>query len=325
MLLIANHEGRSGTVTAANHLQNNVNGLRSIIEGVKIVEANKDIHTVGLASWPNILGELQLDASVMDGNTRRSGAVGAIRGFLHPVEIAYRVMTDIAHEILVGYGAERFASEIGAIKNINETDISIKAWKLHLDKVLTPEQKKAFPDLRLLDIKSDAIDPEKILKDKSLWDGITDDTFAKPFDTTVYLSIDHENRISTATSTSGWAWKYPGRLGDSPIIGAGSYADSRYGACACTHTGEMTIRAGTARSVVLYLKMGLSIDDAVYEAAKDLADLKTGYLDEVTIHALDKNGNFKVVGLNSSEKIQYVVWSTELQAPEIREAELLNI
>ncbi len=307
MLLIANYEGRSGTERAAEILANKENGLRAIIEGIKIVEANLDIHTVGMSSWPNILGELQLDAAVMDGNTRRTGAVGALRNFKHPVEVAYRIMTDIDHEILVGEGAERFAREIGAEIAKNETELSINAWHKHLSEVLTEEQKAKFPDVRLLDIKNKAIDPEKL------------------FDTTVYLSIDHEARISSATSTSGWAWKYPGRLGDSPIIGAGSYADSRYGACACTHTGEMSIRAGTARSVVLYLKMGLSVADAVYEAARDLADLKTGYLDEVTIHAVDKLGNHKVIGLNSSEEIRYVIWQPGMENPEVRTAEIIHL
>lgn len=307
MLLLANYEGRSGTDLAAQLLSQGSNGLRAIIEGIKIVEANPDIHTVGMSSWPNILGELQLDASVMDGNTRRTGSVGALRGFLNPVEVAYRIMTDLHHEILVGEGAERFAREIGAITNKNETELSINAWHKHLNEALTPQQKTEFPNTRLLDIKSEAIDPEKM------------------FDTTVYMSIDKDKRISSATSTSGWGWKYPGRLGDSPIIGAGSYADSRYGACACTHTGEMTIRAGTARSVVLYLKMGLSVADAVYEAARDLAALETGYLAEVTIHAIDKDGNYKVVGLNSSEEICYVVWHPELDKPIIESAEILRL
>jgi len=307
MLLIANYEGRSGTATAANLLNNNSHGLRAIIEGIKIVEANLDIHTVGMSSWPNILGELQLDAAVMDGNTRRTGAVGALRNFKHPVEVAYRIMTDIDHEILVGEGAERFAREIGAELAKNETELSINTWHKHLSEVLTEEQKNKFPEVRLLDIKNKAVDPEKL------------------FDTTVYLSIDHEARISSATSTSGWAWKYPGRLGDSPIIGAGSYADSRYGACACTHTGEMSIRAGTARSVVLYLKMGLSVTDAVYEAARDIADLETGYLDEVTIHAVDKAGNHKVIGLNSSEEIRYVIWQPGMVKPEIKIAEIVRL
>src|SRR5207237_1169552 len=77
-------------------------------------------------------------------------------------------------------------------------------------------------------------------------------------------------------STSGWAWKYPGRLGDTPIIGAGSYADTRHGAAACTHTGEMTIRAGTARAIVLYLKLGYALEEAVAAALDDLKALKAG-------------------------------------------------
>lgn len=306
MLLLANYEGRCGVRRSVELLKNKTNGIRSIIEGIKLVEASMDIHTVGQSSWPNILGELQLDAAVMDGNTRRTGAVGAVRGFMHPVEIAYEVMERLNHEILVGKGAERFAREIGAIANINETDNSKNAWRKHLDSVLTDEQIRKFPDVTLLEVKSDAIDPEKL------------------FDTTVYMSIDHEKRVSAAGSTSGWAWKYPGRLGDTPIIGAGLYADSRYGACACTHTGEMTIRASTSRSVVLYMKMGLSVKDAVYRAAHDLAELKTGYISEVTIHAAAPDGDYFVLGLNSSEPIRYLIWNDTMSEPEVKEAEIMR-
>jgi isoaspartyl peptidase/L-asparaginase-like protein (Ntn-hydrolase superfamily) len=304
VLLLANSEGRSGVAQSVELLKAGENGLRAVIEGVKIVEADLNIHTVGRSSWPNLLGELQLDAAVMDGNTRRTGAVGALRGFLHPVEVAYAVMQRLDHEILVGEGAERFAEEIGAQRSLNETEFSTRAWEAHLDSTLTVEQKKVFPNLNLLGIKSVARDPEQTR------------------DTTVYLSRDRSGRISTAASTSGWAWKYPGRLGDSPIIGAGSYADSRYGACACTHVGEMAIRSGTARSVVLYLKLGYSLRDAVLEAAKDLSELRTGFLGEVTIHAINAKGGHFVLGVNSTKATQYFVWDESMDAPEIREAEV---
>jgi isoaspartyl peptidase/L-asparaginase-like protein (Ntn-hydrolase superfamily) len=306
MILITNYDGLSGADTTVKFLMQKQSGLKSSIEGIKIVEADLNIHTVGMNSWPNILGEIQLDASVMDGDNRRTGAVGAIRGFKHPIEIAYRVLTDMQHEILVGEGAERFAREINATMVKNETAFSTQAWQQHLNKILTPKQLQNFPAINLLEINNKAIDPEKV------------------FDTTVYLTLDSAKTISVATSSSGWAWKYPGRLGDSPIIGAGSYADSRYGACACTHTGEMTIRAGTARSVVLYLKMGLSLNDAVYEAAKDLTDLKTGFLGEVTIHAIDKLGNYKVVGVNSTHEIKYVYWQEGMSKAEVKIAEIVN-
>ena len=304
MLLLVNHEGRSGVPKAVELLKAKATGLSAIIEGVKIVEADLDIHSVGQSSRPNLLGELQLDAAVMDGDTRRTGAVGALRGYLHPVEVAYAVMLRLDHEILVGEGAERFAGEIGATRNVNETEFSIDAWKKHMDEVLTAEQKRQFPRLNLLDINGVAKDPEK------------------PFDTTVYLCMDAAGSLSSATSTSGWSWKYPGRLGDSPIIGAGSYADSRYGACACTHVGEMAIRAGTARAVVWCLKLGYSLRDAVYAAAQDLADLKTGLLGEVVIHAIDARGGYFVLGVNTTKPAQYLVWDDSLPAAEIKEAEI---
>jgi L-asparaginase len=305
MILLANYEGRSGVGQAAELLRAGEDGLRAILEGVKIVEEDLQIHTVGQSSFPNLLGELQLDAAVMDGTTRRTGAVGALRGYLHPVEVAYAVMQRLDHEILVGEGAERFAEEIGAAKNRNETEFSIREWKAHLDGVLSEEQKQAFPHLSLLGIRSVARDPERTS------------------DTTVFLSLDRAGRIASAVSTSGLAWKYPGRLGDSPIIGAGSYADSRYGACACTNVGEMSIRAGTARSVVLYLKLGYPLRDAVREAAKDLADLRTGLLGEVTIHAITAAGEHYVLTVNSTRTIRYLVWEESMPAPEIREAENL--
>jgi isoaspartyl peptidase/L-asparaginase-like protein (Ntn-hydrolase superfamily) len=301
MLLVANIVGRPGVSKTVELMQAGENGLRAVVEGIKIVESDPTVHSVGQSSWPNILGELQLDAAVMDGDTRRTGAVGALRGYRHPVAVAYEVMRRLDHEILVGQGAERFAEEIGAVKNKNETENSIRAWKKHLDGVLTEDQKSRFPDLNLLDLRTISRDPEK------------------SFGTTVFLCLDRSGRISSATSTSGWAWKYPGRLGDSPIIGAGSYADSRYGACACTGAGEMTIRAGTARSVVQYLQLGYAVKEAVSEAAKDLAGLKTGFLDEVIIHAIASGGEHFVMGVNLSRPVKYLLWSDSLPSPEIRE------
>ncbi|HOK10610.1 MAG TPA: N(4)-(beta-N-acetylglucosaminyl)-L-asparaginase [Candidatus Hydrogenedens sp.] len=306
MLLLTNYEGRSGVHKSAELLKNKVDALRAIIEGIKLVEADPEIHTVGANSLPNLLGQLELDSAIMDGNTRRSGAVGAIKGFKHPIEIAYHVMTDIEHEILVGAGAERFAEEIGAERYVNEMEHTQKEWQKYIDMVLNKEQKQRFPNIRLIDIKPKPSDPEHL------------------FDTTVYLAQDNTGRIATGTSTSGWPWKYPGRLGDSPIIGAGSYADSRYGACACTHTGEMTIRASTARSVVLYLKMGLSVSDAVYEAVNDLTELKTGFINAVTVYAIDNKGNYKVVGLNPNKEVKYFIWHPNLGEPQIRDAEIIR-
>ena len=116
----------------------------------------------------------------------------------------------------------------------------------------------------------------------------------------------------------GRAYKYPGRLGDSPVIGAGPYADSRWGAAACTGCGEWTIRAGIARAVVLYLKMGLSVEAACREAAQDLRALRRDYAGGVTIHALDAEGRPYVLALGDLEEEPYFYGTESMSSPEER-------
>src|SRR4029077_5269847 len=134
----------------------------------------------------------------------------------------------------------------------------------------------------------------------------------KAFDTIIMVASDGQG-LSSASSTSGWPWKHPGRLGDAPIPGAGFYVDSRFGWCGCTHTGEMVMRAGIARYVVTQLAFGKGVYEAVgnasvelgkgvYEAVgnavKDLAALTGGLIGGVTIHAADRDGNVRVVAVN---------------------------
>ncbi|MGF6920139.1 hypothetical protein OKW28_004336 [Paraburkholderia sp. 40] len=109
------------------------------------------------------------------------------------------------------------------------------------------------------------------------------------------------------------------------MIGAGSYADSRYGASACTGAGEMTIRAGTARAVVLYMKMGMSVERAVSEAVDDMRALKGGLISRVTIHAIDAAGNHRVVAVNGLPGNHYWVWTPAMAQPERRACELIQI
>ncbi|MBV9251271.1 MAG: N(4)-(beta-N-acetylglucosaminyl)-L-asparaginase [Acetobacteraceae bacterium] len=290
MILVTNNEGTFGAPTTARMLSEGSHTLDAIEAGIRLIEADERVRTVGRGGWPNLLCQMELDACVMDGTTLRTGAVGALQGFLHPVSIAREIMRRLPHEFLVGDGAARFAREIGAETADNLVEDSRRAWQAWFDHELTPEQKRAWPDVELASLCRHAIDPEV------------------GRDTTVFLGQDAAGSICCGTSTSGWGWKYPGRLGDSPIIGAGAYADNRYGAAACTGAGEMTIRCCTARSVVLYMKKGASVSDAVLEAADDMRALKGGLIARVTIHAIDTRGNHKVVAVNGAGDNTYWLW-----------------
>ncbi len=307
MIIVTNNEGRSGIAETARRLEQRQAALDAIEAGIRLVEADESVHTVGRGGWPNLLGEVELDASIMDGTTLRTGAVGALQGFLHPISVARQLLERLPHEILVGSGAARFAHEIGAETGDLLMPHARDAWDRWFEAEVPGDQQKLWPSTPLAELCRHAIDPEV------------------GRDTTVFIAQDEGGHIGAGTSTSGWGWKYPGRLGDSPIIGAGSYADSRYGACACTGVGEMSIRAGTARSVILYLKMGLSVQEAVYEAVDDLRALSGGLLGRVTIHAIDRKGEHKVVAVNGNSENHYWIWHTGMAEPMAYPAEVIAI
>lgn len=290
MILVTNNEGTLGVPTTVRLLSEGKHALDAIEAGIRIIEADPSVRTVGRGGWPNLLGEMELDACMMDGTSLRSGAVGALQGYLHPVSVARAIMRHLPHEFLVGEGAARFAREIGAEPADNLIEDSRRAWQAWFDHEVPSEQKAGWPDTHLAPLCRHAIDPEV------------------GRDTTVFLAHDASDSICSGTSTSGWGWKYPGRLGDSPIVGAGSYADTRYGAAACTGAGEMTIRCCTARSIVLYMKQGASVADAVGEAVEDMRALRGGLISRVTIHAIDAKRNHKVVAVNGAGDNKYWLW-----------------
>ena len=290
MILVANNEGWPGVSRTAQALAAGDRAIDAIEAGIRLVEADERVRTVGRGGWPNILGEVELDAAIMDGDTRRSGAVGALKGFAHPISIARAVLERLPHELLAGDGAARFARDIGASEADNLIDDSADVWRRWVDENVSAEERGRWPDIALDALCWRAVDPER------------------GRDTTVFLALDANGSIASGVSTSGWAWKHPGRLGDSPVIGAGSYADSRYGAAACTGAGEMAIRCSTARSVVLCMKMGMDVEEAVNEAARDLESLEGGRVSRVTVHAIDAAGNCSVVAANSTEPLHCWLW-----------------
>ena len=307
MILVTNNEGTSGAPVTAQLLREGQHALDAIEVGIRLVESDPNVRTVGRGGWANLLGEVELDASIMDGTTLRTAAVGALKDFLHPISVARQVLERLPHVLLVGEGAMRFANEIGAERGELLMPHAANAWRKWFDNEVSQTDKARWPDVPLANYCSHAIDPEV------------------GRDTTVFLAIDQANNVAGGTSTSGWGWKYPGRLGDSPVIGAGLYADSRYGACACTGAGEMTLRCSTARSVVLYMKRGMSVEEAVFEAANDMRALKGGLISRVTIHAIDRAGQHNVIAVNGDGTQYYWLWEGGTEPPTTRAAPPLVI
>ncbi|MEO0085589.1 MAG: isoaspartyl peptidase/L-asparaginase [candidate division WOR-3 bacterium] len=308
MLFLTNCEGRSGATLCRRLLESGASALDAVEQAVRAVEADTAIHSVGRGGHPRLDGQVECDAAVMDGATLQTGAVGALKGFRHPVSVARKVMERLPHVLLVGDGAARFAREVAAEEAEMLTDAALTTHQRWLEANVPAEELKRWPDVPLA---------------RHAWRaGETLDTA----DTVIYLALDRQGRMAGAASTSGWARSYPGRIGDSPVIGAGLYVDGRYGAAGCTHIGEMTIRAGTARSVVLYLKTGLKLHDACAEAIRDLGRLQGGYLGNVVVHALDAGGSPCVLATaDLQEKSTWLYWREGMVETELRPAEVLPL
>ena len=297
MIVIASTNGHIGIQASVDVLKNGGSALDAVETGVRLVEANPEDHTVGYSGYPNILGDVEVDASIMDGSSLMSGAVGGVKGYKYAISIARKVMEELPHVFLVGEGAERFARETGFEKEGLLTEEARRVWLKRLkqnvsdDVIANLASKESLAELVAL-----ATDPEKAK-------GTVD-----------FIAQDAAGNIATAVSTSGWAWKYPGRLGDSPVIGSGNYADNRYGAAACTGMGEMAIRGCTAFSVISHMKYGKSVEEATKLAMKELRYLGGKFIGDMNIIALDKDGNH--TGYSSVEDKSYIY-----QTPDMSEAE----
>lgn len=271
MLVAASANGRVGIRQAMERLRGGGSALDAVEAGVRAVESNPADHSVGLGGLPSLVGEVELDASIMDGRTLAAGAVGALKGFEHAVSVARKVMEELPHVFLVGGGAARFAREMG----------------FPPAELLTEEARRIWAD-RLI---GHGLEPEGVLSLEHLREQVwlaADPQ--KAAGTVNFIARDAGGNLASAVSTSGWAWKYPGRLGDSPVIGAGNYADSRHGAATCMGKGEIAIRLATARSIVLYLKQGLGLADACAEAMREVAELADPFHSTFSIIAVDAAG-----------------------------------
>jgi len=301
-VVLASERGEIGLPAAMEVLRMGGSALDAVEIAVRAAEANLDDHYVGVGGIPNLLGVLELDASIMDGRTRAAGAVAAVRGFPHPISIARKVLEELPqHVLLVGEGAEQFARELGFGEGETLTDEARRIWREGLDRELWEgaggEGDRRYREEALARLRRMAV-PEG------------------PWGTVNVLALDRRGDLCAGVSTSGYPWKYPGRVGDSPIVGAGNYCDNRAGAAGCTGRGEMAIRAGTALTTVRHLAAGLSPEAACLEALRDAASLEDEFRTTLNVLALAPDGRHG--GASTRTDATYAVMTENMTEPEIR-------
>jgi N4-(beta-N-acetylglucosaminyl)-L-asparaginase len=263
--------------------------LDAVVAAVTVVEDDPNDDSVGYGGLPNEEGQVELDASVMHGPTGRAGAVAGVRRIKNVSRLAKTVMERTNHVMLVGDGARRF----GVVQGFEEMDLLTEhsrkiwlAWKASTSfnwrpGVDSPEWKEHVAAIFGGDKEQIAYAERVIAR--------------PPTGTIPCMAVNERGEISATTTTSGLAWKIPGRVGDSPIIGAGCFVDNEVGAAGATGKGEENIKISGGHTIVEMMRKGMSPTDACLEAMhrvaknykNDKKKLKTFHL---FFYALNKDG-----------------------------------
>lgn len=274
-----------GLPAAAEILTAGGSALDAVEAATRVVEDDPSDHTVGLGGYPNLAGMVELDAGIMDGTTMQMGAVGALRRNRAAITVARAVMERLPHVLVVGEGADHLAATIGLPAEDLLTDEARQTWRAGLERRSSGDE-SADQMLRL--VGALARDPDHVK-------GTVD-----------VVALDRQGGLAVAVSTSGWAWKHPGRLGDTPVPGAGWWADSRYGAAACTGFGELSVQGQTARTVVAALAAGADVDGALASAIEGLRPVPGAADGVMNVIGLDRLGTHG--GVSTEAGRTYAVW-----------------
>ncbi len=298
-IVIASGNGLQAVTKALEMIRGGADALDAVIAGVNLVEDDPNDHSVGYGGLPNEDGVVELDAAVMHGPTHRAGAVASLRNIKNPSKVARVVMERTDHVLLVGEGALRFARAHGFPEENLLTEEARRIWLQWKETMST---------------KDDWLPPH----DENTTEGEIGETplrgprspqngeFGRLTGTIHCSGLDQRGNLSCVTTTSGLAFKIAGRVGDSPIIGAGLYCDNAVGSAGSTGRGEANLVSCNSVMVVEYMRQGKSPEEACLEACRRivgdtvmrrLRDERGRPNFDVKFYAINRKGEFGAAGI----------------------------
>lgn len=272
--------------------------LDAVEEGIKVVEEDLEVLSVGLGGLPNVEGEVELDASIMDGETLRCGSVGALKHIRHPISVARRVMELTPHVLLVGEGALKFALRCGFKRESFWKPGSREKWKEVLEKL----KKGGYEEGGFYDRVWKAV--------CGLWK-----------ETVSAVALDTKGNMAAGNSTTGLFMKMPGRVGDSAIIGAGLYVDNRVGGAVTTGTGEVAINYCLSKRVCDLMASGFSPEEACENAISETL-YRRNFEGGIAVLALNNRG--EVGAAHSLKEFVYAYQNGDMEKPNLVKVERIR-
>jgi isoaspartyl peptidase/L-asparaginase-like protein (Ntn-hydrolase superfamily) len=270
--------GKAANERAAEVFKGGGSLLDAIEKGINIPEDDPNVMTVGYGGLPNAEGVVELDAAMMDGTRHRAGSVCNLHMIKNPISVARLVMEKTRHTTLAGEGAFRFALKMGFEPQTLLTPPSLQKW----------QEWKADPH------------------HKTFW--LSPDNH----DTIGLVGTDGKGHVVAGCSTSGTAFKLPGRVGDSPLVGCGLYADDNVGAASATGDGDLMTNYCTSISIVHLMARGASPQDACVELLRHMVKTDQGNRDgEVAVIAMNTRGEVGAASMNDRFHLKYAVWRDE--------------
>ncbi len=268
--------GKPAVDRAAEVFRSGGSLLDAVERGINVPENDPSVTSVGYGGLPNAEGVVELDAAIMDGTRHRAGAVCSSHSIKNPISVARLVLDRTRHTTLAGEGAFRFALKMG----------------FHPEQLLTPESLKKWMEWKA--------DPHS----KSFWLNPTEN-----HDTIGFVGTDGKGHVVSGCSTSGLAWKIPGRVGDSPLVGCGVYADDNAGAASATGDGDLMTNYCTSVSIVHNMARGASPQDACLELLQRMAKTDPANRSgDVCVLAINTRGDAGAASMRSGYRLKYALW-----------------